>query len=153
MTGIRSVRLKTNCQACTAKCCSEPYDWVYLTPSEIRRLEEASSVPAREFVLHHHNPQTGHSITVLRLPCRFFDANNGECRVYEHRPLICRMFPFYPEPLTGHASMLPTQCGRHLTILPPEAPQGWRLDDFANELKAWLHELWAYARAPNTAGE
>lgn len=148
MSGIRSIRVLTDCAACTTKCCSEPFDWVYLTPTEMNRLEMASGLPAGTFTEQQRNLQTGHAITILRLPCRFFDSRTGNCGVYEERPLICRLFPFYPEPLTGRGSLLSAQCGGHLSVLPLEAQSGWCFDDHLEDIAAWLDELWRTARAP-----
>src|SRR5205085_8339504 len=109
MKSLRVLRLKTNCSACVHKCCSEPYDWVYLTSQEIYQLTVASGLPENEFVVKRRNANTGHQFRTLDLPCRFLDSQTGRCNVYDSRPLVCRLFPFYPEPLTGYATLLPAQ--------------------------------------------
>jgi Fe-S-cluster containining protein len=148
MTGIRSVRIATDCASCSNKCCNQTYDWVYLTPREVERLEAASAVPAREFMTYDYNSRIGNTVALLRLPCRFLDQKTGTCSVYENRPLICRLYPFYPEPLAGRVALLPGQCGTHLSVLPMDAHVGWCLDDIAAELEEWLDELWRSARSP-----
>ena len=142
MKSLRELRLKTNCSACVHKCCSEPYDWVYLTSQEIYQLTVASGLPENEFVVKRQNANTGHQFRTLDLPCRFLDSQTGQCKVYDFRPLVCRLFPFYPEPLTGHATLLPAQCGTNLQFLASDSDDGWQLSDLEEEAKRWLIELW-----------
>jgi Fe-S-cluster containining protein len=142
---LRELRIKTNCGSCIHKCCSQPYDWVYLTSREISRLEAASALPREEFVVERRNANTGHVFRALNLPCQFLDSQTGQCKVYESRPLVCRLFPFYPEPLTGHATLLPAQCGDNLQVLPSDSDDGWCLIDLEEDAKQWLAELWGEA--------
>lgn len=82
---------------------------------------------------------------MLNLPCRFLDEQSGKCKIYDSRPLVCRLFPFYPEPLTGHATLLPSQCGDNLVFLPADSPDGWSLADHDEDTCQWLIDLWAEA--------
>jgi Fe-S-cluster containining protein len=145
MQPFRELRLKTNCASCAQKCCSQPYDWVYLTAREIARIGKATGLPENAFVLTRQNANTGHVFRTLNLPCRFLNAATGECNVYDMRPLVCRLFPFYPEPLTGHAALIPVQCGPNLEFLAPNSNEGWSLADFESETRRWLAELWSEA--------
>ena len=146
MKSLKEIKLRTNCHHCVHKCCSQPYDWVYLTESEIDRLKFESKVPQERFVITRLNPNTGHSFRTLGLPCPFLDPPTGRCKVYAARPLICRMFPFYPEPLTGHATLLPIQCGTNLEFVGPGTEGGWSLSDFEVEIRDWLRQIWEEAR-------
>lgn len=150
MDDLRTLRLKTNCHLCTQKCCSQPYDWVYLTSKEISRLETASGLAEHEFVVRRQNKTTRHVFRTLELPCRFFDPETGRCGVYESRPLVCRIFPFYPEPLTGDATLLPVQCGNNLHFLPTDSQEGWQLSDSEQSVREWLFELWDEAISQST---
>jgi Fe-S-cluster containining protein len=143
---IRDVHITTDCESCTTKCCSQPYDWVYLTSGEIKRLSAVSGLAPRAFVSEQVNANTGHRFRVLTLPCPFLDGS-GKCTVYEQRPLICRTFPLYPEPLTGNACLLPAQCGVHLKVLQEKHTGSWTLGDFESEMRQWLRELWFEATA------
>jgi hypothetical protein len=58
---------------------------------------------------------------------------------------VCRVFPFYPEPLTGHATLLPAQCRENLVFHPAESTDGWTLQDFDPEISEWLSSLWSEA--------
>ena len=145
MQGLREIRLRTDCRSCVNKCCSQPYDWVYLTAQEIDSLKAASGLSEEDFVVRRRNSNTGHIFRTLNLPCRFLDTETGECKVYESRPLVCRLFPFYPEPLTGDATLLPAQCGDNLHFLASDSEEGWCLADQEDDVRHWLTELWREA--------
>ena len=93
------------------------------------------------------NATTGLHFRALNLPCRFLDKKSGKCTIYESRPLVCRVFPFYPEPLTGHATLLPAQCGANLHVLPMDSDEGWCLADHEKATHQWLRDLWSEAGA------
>lgn len=142
MQSLRKLRLKTNCASCVHKCCSQPYDWVYLTAKEVARICEATGLSENDFVLKRQNKNTGHVFRTLNLPCRFLNTATGECSIYEIRPLVCRLFPFYPEPLTGHATLIPVQCGANLEIMADSSNKGFSLSDFESDIHLWLADLW-----------
>lgn len=142
MQDLRELRIKTNCDLCTNKCCSQPYDWVYLTARDIAGLETASALSEEEFAAKRRNANTGHIFRTLNLPCRFLDSQTGQCKVYDFRPLVCRLFPFYPEALTGNMTLLPSQCGANLVFLASNSGEGWCLKDVENDARRWLAELW-----------
>lgn len=142
--GLAKLRIATDCGACVNKCCSQPYDWVYLTESEIAHLEALSGKPRASFVGARKNMETGFTFQVLNLPCQFLEKETGRCGVYAARPLVCKLFPFYPEPLTGHATLIPAQCGDRLSF-PPEGAPGWALSDYSATTARWLQDIWAEA--------
>jgi len=146
MQALRQLRLRTKCESCVNKCCSQPYDWIFLTSREICRLETSSGLSKDEFVVEQRNANNGHVFLTLSLPCRFLDPKTGQCTVYESRPLVCRLFPFYPEPLTGYATLLPVQCGDNLKLLDSNSRDGWGLKDFEQDIRQWLSELWREAK-------
>jgi Fe-S-cluster containining protein len=116
---------------------------VFLTRDEILRLKSASGLPEDEFVSIRCNPNTSQVFRTLNLPCRFLDSKTGRCNVYDSRPLVCQLFPFYLEPLTGHATLLPVQCGPNLHILDSASSDpGWRLKDFEQVAGEWLTDIW-----------
>jgi len=106
-----------------------------------------SGLPEAAFVSEQVNENTGYRFRVLSLPCRFLDQGSGACTVYAERPLICRTFPFYPEPLTGNVCLLPAQCGSQLDLLTTREPNTWSVDDYSSDVRAWLKKLWDEARA------
>ncbi|HEY0427508.1 MAG TPA: YkgJ family cysteine cluster protein [Pyrinomonadaceae bacterium] len=141
MQALKELKIKTDCAKCIHKCCSEPYDWVYMTKKEISRISIISGLPKDKFVVKRRNAHTGYVFNTLNLPCRFLDSKSGNCTIYESRPLVCRLFPFYPEPLTGQVTFLPAQCGSNLYFVSPE-DMGWSLSEFEQETYQWLTDLW-----------
>jgi Fe-S-cluster containining protein len=118
---------------------------VYLTEAEISRLEAASGVPKEEFVVMQRNSSTGNEFRTLNLPCQFFDTSTGFCTVYDSRPLGCRLFPFYLDPLTGDATFHPAACGEQLSFPSPDTRDGWCLRDLERDARQWLTEFWQEA--------
>lgn len=144
MKTIQEIRVATNCGNCLNKCCSQPFDWVYLTEAEIQRIEQATGRDRSEFVVERRNPTNGFTFKTLDLPCKFL-ASEGTCSVYDARPLICQLYPIYADPLTGHACLLPALCGDNLDILPGNAALGWSVGEFESTFQAWLKSLWREA--------
>ena len=140
---LRDVKLRTSCHSCVFKCCSRPDDFVYLTPSEVTRLHEATGRPPEAFVTQLTNRHSGEHFTVLALPCTFLHSKTGQCQVYDQRPLMCKLYPFYMDALSGAIILEGALCKEHLDILPPSSPQGWNLDEHRAEIEAWLSEFWA----------
>ena len=145
MQSLNEMRLSTSCESCVEKCCSQPHDWVYLTEKEVKEIESKSGLNRADFVVQQKNHATGFVFNTLNLPCQFLDTATGKCSIYSARPLVCRIFPFYTEPLTGTAALLPVQCGDNLHFLEPASLQGWRLMDFEQDIREWLIELWSEA--------
>lgn len=144
MGDLAQIRLRTNCAECVNKCCSQPLDWVYVTEGEIEALESASGVPRSEFIEPIRNEINGLTFQTLRLPCRFLDTG-GKCTVYEARPLICRVFPFYPDPLVARLMFLPAECGDRLIFLDTEAGEGWSAADYSDYFEPWFVTIWSEA--------
>ena len=100
--------LKFRCTGC-GNCCRRTT--VMVTDEDVRRLEQGTGLPAREFVrfvgesdveLEKRSPwwiRVGKRRALLALQhrpggaCRFLDEDN-RCTVYEHRPVTCREHPF-----------------------------------------------------------
>ncbi|MFY9620649.1 MAG: YkgJ family cysteine cluster protein [Pyrinomonadaceae bacterium] len=146
MRELPILTIKISCDSCPDKCCSQPYDWVYLTSREISQLEAASGFPREKFVVRQKNSSTGHEFRILNLPCPFFEAQTGLCTVYDSRPLGCRLFPFYLDPLTGDATFHPASCGEQLSFPSPNTKEGWCLRDLEGSAREWLTEFWQEAR-------
>jgi Fe-S-cluster containining protein len=141
---IRDLRVLTNCEQCKDNC-SQPYDWVYVTEAEISRLAAASGKEESEFVLKRDNVVTGGVFKALELPCAFLDRSSGKCTVHSVRPLVCRLFPFYPDPVTGNAMFYPAQCGANLVLLASDANAGWNLAQYESDIEKWVRDIWREA--------
>ena len=142
---IRDLKISTDCASCMDKCCSQPYDWVYLSETEVSTLVQKTGRPESDFTVQQSNPATGAAFKVLNLPCTFFDERSGKCTVHEVRPLICELFPFYPDPMTGQAMFYPAQCGPLLQIHPLDSEVGWNLARYETDIQNWIRAIWAEA--------
>jgi Fe-S-cluster containining protein len=144
MGDLARTRLRTNCAECVNKCCSQPLDWVYVTEREIRALEVESGISRDDFIEAVRNEINGLTFQTLRLPCRFLDAA-GKCTVYAARPLICRLFPFYPDPLVAKLMFLPAECGDRLIIIEEDSSDGWSAAEYSDDIEAWFVAIWSEA--------
>jgi hypothetical protein len=117
---------------------------VYVTDREIVALEHASGASREDFIEPVHNGITGLTFQTLRLPCPFL-SSAGQCTVYESRPLICRLFPFYPDPLVARLMFLPAECGDRLTFLDSDSSAGWSAAESSGEINAWFVAIWGEA--------
>jgi Fe-S-cluster containining protein len=87
-------RLGWMCTRC-GRCCMDAEGWdrrVLLLEKDVTRLEEAGE---QDF---HEQTDEGRFIAVMKKDdgrCVFLSENS--CMVYENRPLLCRMYPFYVE--------------------------------------------------------
>ncbi len=105
------------CVPCGGKCCRVPWT-VLATPRDVERLERATGRDAREFAEVKPLPEWEHvafgagnllfprvataSGEVPQLRRRadgacFFLDERGLCGVHAHKPLLCRLYPFYYE--------------------------------------------------------
>jgi Fe-S-cluster containining protein len=91
------------CQRC-GECCRGEENSVVVFPFEIRRILERTGLPWLDAV---EPPEEGewddqgrfHTLE-WRLKkedgsCKFY--RNGECRIYQERPLLCKTYPFFLE--------------------------------------------------------
>lgn len=150
MRSITEVQVSTSCDGCSDACCSQPYDWVYLTNQEIADLSDASGLAASDFVTVKVNPATSFRFQVLELPCPFYEKSTGRCAVYAHRPLVCRLYPLYVDPLSGDGMLLAAQCDSRLTVSETLTGTSWSLDKYAVPIRAWVRTLWSEARNEST---
>jgi Fe-S-cluster containining protein len=92
--------LRWRCKLCGA-CCRNPQHRerrILLLPSDIKRLEKEAG---NEF----YKKVKGNAPYLAKLKkknddCIFLDCNI--CKVYSHRPLLCRTYPFYIELSEGY---------------------------------------------------
>lgn len=92
-------RANYNCGKCPGYCCT--YAWIRVTRRDITRLAKHFKldyeVAERRFTIN--EPQYGHRIlrhredSIFQTICRFFDQENRQCGIYEHRPELCRNWP------------------------------------------------------------
>ncbi len=125
--------LHFECRRCSNCCRYEP-GFVFLSYHDLKRLEYATSLSRAECVSRYCRGIYIHGTYRLSLiekdnyDCIFWSEEG--CLVYEHRPLQCRSYPFWPEYLENRRSWnsLQSSC--------PGVNRG-RLHSF-EEIEEWL---------------
>ena len=124
--------LRFGCRRCS-RCCRHEPGYVFLTREDLQRLAEGLRLPAGEVLAGYCRlVRVGafRRVSLQELPnydCILWGEEG--CRVYEHRPLQCRSFPFWPANLgeAGDWERLKSACpgvggGR---LHPAEEIRGW----------------------------
>src|SRR4030042_6439772 len=60
---------------------------------EISKNTKHSIKSLKKIIRVNQNPKYHMGGSFLPLPCMFFDDNRRSCKIYSHRPLICRIYP------------------------------------------------------------
>lgn len=88
------------CESCAGNCCIGESGYIWVTPTNIRDIAAFLCISESEFITNYllkigyrysikeENYQNGYR-------CIFFDPLKKGCKIYEHRPLQCRTFPFW----------------------------------------------------------
>ena len=99
--------LHFECQRCSACCRYEP-GFVFLSYNDLDRLQQATGLSRTEFVQRYCRGVYINGAYRLSLiekdnyDCIFWTESG--CSVYEHRPLQCRSYPFWPDILHSRES-------------------------------------------------
>ena len=72
------------CQKC-GKCCREGVG-VALWPHEFRRLQKLEKHLIRHITFIN-------DWYALKMPCVFYNTRSKKCKIYDHRPIACRLYP------------------------------------------------------------
>ncbi|MCD6324320.1 MAG: YkgJ family cysteine cluster protein [Desulfurococcales archaeon] len=96
---------KFQCFRCL-HCCffSSEDECPVVLPREKRRLEELAEAEGVELTFRKVGNE-GLYRWVIKGYCPFYDVRSRGCRIYEERPLACRMFPLLLNPKTGEVSV------------------------------------------------
>lgn len=83
------------CQSCRAPNCCE-IEPPFLTRHDIETIEQGTGIPQKAFALPGQN-SSGQTFYQMRAAqngkCIFYCEETKKCRIYEHRPLDCRLYP------------------------------------------------------------
>lgn len=101
----RSRRL---CADCKKAWCCLTYKRVHLSLLDVKRLSKHLNLSTEEFIKAHCEPTVDSDRRFLYLlkntqPCEFL-KDNWRCAVYEHRPIVCEMWPFVVDESTRQIS-------------------------------------------------
>jgi hypothetical protein len=116
-------------------CCRFDSGYVFLSDSDLRRIAEGTGKRPEEVATTYCRRIDLGVVSRLSLreqenkDCVFWI--NGECSIYEHRPLQCRSFPFWPAHLSDRRTWdeLVRECpGVNIGALHPASDvRGWLL--------------------------
>ena len=90
------------CNQCSGKCCIGESGYIWVNAEEIRALALHFALSVTVFMSRYvEKVGSRYSLNEIRVSqdnyiCVFFDLEKRGCSVYEHRPLQCRTFPFWP---------------------------------------------------------
>lgn len=79
------------CRRC-GRCCYTPGAGLVLERGDIKRISEFLGSKKR---LRSMCRKGEDGTWILKQPCPFYDSSEG-CRIYEVRPLTCRLYPLHP---------------------------------------------------------
>ena len=117
MTGAEFVNLRYpknicfECQKC-AKCCGDTPKRkrnILMLEKEVERISEITELKPGEFSI----PSSGtepyrYTMRKKEGKCIFLDGT--KCRIYPHRPLLCRFYPFWLEEFDGYEFNVSDEC-------------------------------------------
>ena len=106
--------LRFECTRCN-DCCRHDPGYVFLSPEDVQRLLDGLGMDIADFTANYLRDVTiGPFRRVSLIEKENFDCifwENSGCTVYEHRPLQCRTFPFWPSCLSDEDSWKRTADG------------------------------------------
>ena len=96
--------LRFECTGC-GDCCTGAPGYVWVSDEEIAELAQALDLPVATFEARFLRRVDNRKslIELQQGDCVFFDRQSRKCRVYEHRPLQCRTWPFWQSNLRSPA--------------------------------------------------
>jgi Fe-S-cluster containining protein len=77
------------CSWCCANCSP-----ISLDPRDIKRLSKCFGISTKKVMRRYVDYYDGKTVLKNALPCEFLDLDGGLCKIYKHRPNVCREFPF-----------------------------------------------------------
>ncbi|MCG8452462.1 MAG: YkgJ family cysteine cluster protein [Spirochaetales bacterium] len=90
--------VRFECTSC-GHCCRHEPGYVFLSQNDLTRLAQGMGMKEKDFISKHcRRVDLGVAVRLSLLEksnndCIFWDEG---CTVYEHRPLQCRTYPFWP---------------------------------------------------------
>ncbi len=102
--------LRFACTQC-GRCCQNhgEYEYLYLTTADVHAMAAELGLSEAAFRSRYTAPSDGWTILRVEGPHCTFLTPEGQCSVYEARPMQCRTWPFWHENLTREAWTGPVQ--------------------------------------------
>jgi Fe-S-cluster containining protein len=141
------------CRSCKGpRCCERGSP--FLTNSDISAIASQTGISSDQFVEVSHDNQHSSCYRIKRNAlsgCWFYDSTSGQCRIYEARPLDCRLFPLDIAFIDNkYAWIMYTSCPVELRLTRADALEmATRAEK--EILPRLLSEITVYASLPNDA--
>lgn len=90
--------VRFECQLC-ARCCGDTEKRarrILLTNLDVKRIIEATGFQPQDLT-YPHEGETPFVSEMIKIDGKCVFLEDNKCRIYKHRPLICRCFPFWIE--------------------------------------------------------
>ena len=85
--------LNKACKNCDGRFCC--HGKAYMTKAELKKIGGVTELPLSSFLeIEIIGDETYYMIKRKSNFCFFFDTKKSKCKIYKHRPLDCRLFPF-----------------------------------------------------------
>src|SRR5690348_6892280 len=125
-----------DCSTCEKKGCCTFQGWrVFFLTEEKELVAKLYGEEQSGKIGQFQARKNGLPVLAVTLPCPFFDPADGSCKIYEARPLVCRIFPLELEPVTGIVYLDQAVCPkRHDAKFNPELVQ--------IAVKEWSDKFW-----------
>jgi len=87
-------RVCWRCQRCSECCRDAPNHLrrIRLLPMEAVEISKETSIPVEQFACETQDQTYRYEMSKPNGACYFLNGN--QCRLYDHRPLVCRFYPF-----------------------------------------------------------
>lgn len=103
--------IQIDCSSCEKKGCCTYAGWnVYFLDEERDRVAARYGANEAGKIREFYGRRQGRPIYAVTLPCPFFEPSSGQCKIYEARPLACRLFPIEIDPITGETYLEQEVC-------------------------------------------
>ncbi len=102
--------LRFACTQC-GRCCQNhgEYEYLYLTTADVEAMAAELELTPQAFRTRYTAASDGWTVLKVEGPRCTFLTEQGQCSVYEARPMQCRTWPFWHENLTKEAWQGPVQ--------------------------------------------
>ncbi len=121
---------ETLCDSCESKSCCKSFTGANLLPTEFKKIQNAiGSADFAKTVMFNKIPTLVIKNKSDTDECVFWDSENEQCSIYEHRPFDCKLFPFDIHEIDGKYMWVINTCN-------PDSDWSWAesmLDSFEND--------------------
>ncbi|MGH7771418.1 MAG: YkgJ family cysteine cluster protein [Candidatus Binatia bacterium] len=128
--------VEVDCAGCEQRGCCTFRGWkVFFLSEERERVALLYGDQEASKIAEFQSRKNGSPVYAVTLPCPFFEKDSGLCRVYDARPLVCRLFPLELEPITESLYLDQAVC-------PKRMEAKYSLELIQIDVKQWCDRFW-----------